>query len=49
VLDKLPKRIQPGAKDALHQIWMAETKRDAEAACDLFLATYGAKYSKACE
>lgn len=22
VLDKLPKRIQPGAKDALHQIWM---------------------------
>jgi transposase-like protein len=49
VLDKLPKRIQPGAKDALHQIWMAETKKDAEAALDLFLATYGAKYSKACE
>jgi len=48
VLDKLPKRIQPGAKDALHQIWMAETKKDAEAAFDLFLATYGAKYPKAC-
>ncbi len=29
VLDKLPKRIQPGAKDALHQIWMAETREDA--------------------
>jgi putative transposase len=49
VLDKLPKRIQPGAKDALHQIWMAETKKDAQAAFDLFLATYGAKYPKACE
>ena len=49
VLDKLPKRIQPRAKDALHQIWMAETRQDAEAAFDLFLATYGAKYSKACE
>jgi len=49
VLDKLPKRIQPGAKDALHQIWMAETRRDADAAFDLFLATYEAKYPKACE
>jgi putative transposase len=49
VLDKLPKRIQPGAKDALHQIWMAETRQDAERAFDLFLATYGAKYPKACE
>lgn len=49
VLDKMPKRIQPGAKDALHQVWMAETKQDAEAAFELFLATYGAKYPKACE
>ena len=49
VLDKMPKRIQPGAKDALHQIWMAETKKDANIAFDLFLATYQAKYPKACE
>ena len=49
VLDKLPKRIQPGAKDALHQIWMAETRKDADAAFNLFLATYEAKYPKACE
>ena len=49
VLDKMPKRIQPGAKDALHQIWMAEKKEHAEAAFDLFLATYQAKYPKACE
>lgn len=49
VLDKMTKRVQPGAKDALHQIWMAEAKKDAERAFDLFLATYGAKYPKACE
>jgi transposase-like protein len=49
VLDKMPKRIQPGAKDALHQIWMAETRKDANSAFDLFLATYGVKYPKACE
>ncbi len=49
VLDKMPKRIQPGAKDALHQIWMAEKKEHAQAAFDLFLATYQAKYPKACE
>lgn len=49
VLDKLPKRIQPGAKESIHQIWMAETRKDAEAAFDLFLKTYEAKYQKACE
>jgi putative transposase len=47
VLDKLPKRLQPAAKDKLHQIWMAETKADAEQAFDLFLASYQAKYPKA--
>jgi transposase-like protein len=49
VLDKMPKRVQPGAKEALHQIWMAETRKDANIAFDVFLATYGAKYPKACE
>jgi putative transposase len=49
VLDKLPKRLQPEAKEKIHQIWMAETKKDAEAAFDLFAATYQAKYPKACE
>jgi len=47
VLDKLPKRLQPEAKDKLHQIWMAETRADAEQAFDLFLTTYQAKYPKA--
>lgn len=49
VLDKLPKRLQPEAKEKLHQIWMAETRADAERAFDLFVATYQAKYPKATE
>jgi transposase-like protein len=48
VLDKLPKRAQPRAKERLHQIWMAETRKEAEAAFDLFVKTYEAKYPKAC-
>lgn len=49
VLDKLPKRLQPEAKEKLHQIWMAATKAAAEQAFDLFVATYQAKYPKATE
>jgi transposase-like protein len=49
VLDKLPKRLQPTAKVKLHDIWMAATREDAMKAFDLFLQTYGAKYSQACE
>jgi len=49
VLDKLPKRLQPRAKEAIHDIWMADTRRAANQAFDSFLETYGAKYPKACE
>lgn len=49
VLDKLPKRSQPAAKQKLHDIWMAEKRADAEKAFDLFVATYEAKYPKAIE
>jgi putative transposase len=49
VLDKLPKRLQPEAKEKLHAIWMAETRADAGKAFELFLATYQAKYPKATE
>jgi transposase-like protein len=49
VLDKLPKRLQPTAKEKLHEIWMAEKRTDAEQAFDLFLETYQAKYPKATE
>ena len=49
MLDKLPKGVQPKAKAALHAIYEAETKADAEKAFDLFVATYEAKYPKATE
>jgi putative transposase len=49
VLDKLPKHIQPRAKDNLHQIWMAETKAEAEKAFDHFVESFEAKYPKATE
>ena len=38
VLDKLPKRLQPKAKKALHQAMYAETKEQAEEALDRFVA-----------
>lgn len=49
VLDKLPKHAQARAKDNLHQIWMAETKQEAEKAFDHFIESYEAKYPKATE
>jgi len=47
VLNKMPKAVQPKAKQALHQIWMAETGQGAEKAFDAFVSTYEAKYPKA--
>ena len=49
VLDKLPKGGQPKAKAALHEIYGAATKGEAEEAFDPFVRTYQAKYPKATE
>lgn len=49
VLDKLPKSAQKRAKSDLQEIWMAETKEDAEKAFDYFIEAYGAKYPKAAQ
>lgn len=49
VLSKLPKRLPGGAKDLLHQAWMAPTRADAEKAFDLFVETHRAKYPAATE
>jgi putative transposase len=49
VLNKLPKSQQPKAKRALQEIWMAETKKEALAALDAFVETWGVKYDKAVE
>ncbi len=47
VLNYLPKAIQPKAKKALQEIWMAEDRASAEKAFDHFVQTYQAKYPKA--
>lgn len=49
VLDKLPKSAQKKAKGVLQEIWMSETKNNAEKAFDYFIKAYGAKYPKAAE
>lgn len=49
VLNKLPKRLQGSAKDLLYQIWMAETRAEANTAFDRFVETYQAKYAPAAE
>ena len=47
VLNCLPKSLNAKAKQALHGIWQAETRKDAEKAFDLFITTYEPKYPKA--
>lgn len=49
VLDKLPKRLQEKAKQALHEIMEAPTKEDAEEQIERFKREYEAKYPKAVE
>ena len=49
VLDKLPKTLQPQAKQRLQAIWMAPDRQRAELAFDLFVTTSEAKYPKAAE
>ena len=47
VLDKLPKGLQPRAKQALHEIMYADTRAAAVQGIADFGETYGAKYPKA--
>jgi transposase-like protein len=49
VLDKLPKRLQEKAKQALHEIMEAPTKEDAEEQIERFKREYEAKYPKSVE
>jgi transposase-like protein len=49
VLNYLPKAVQEKAKRALAEIWMAETRADAQTAFDTFVKSYEAKYPKAVE
>jgi len=47
VLNALPKSQQVKAKSRLHQIYLAETKQEAEKAFDHFIELYQVKYPKA--
>ena len=47
ILNKMPKSVQPKAKSDLQEIWMAETRENADRAFDLFIEKYKAKYPKA--
>jgi len=49
VLDKMAKTVQSGAKEKLHEIWMAPTREDADQAFDQFVEMYEAKYPGAVE
>jgi len=47
ILDKLPRRLQPRAKAALHEVMHAETREQAREAITRFATEYGPKYPKA--
>ena len=47
VLDCLPKRLQPRAKELLHEIVEAPTRADAKRELETFREEFGAKYPKA--
>jgi putative transposase len=49
VLDKMPKSVQPNAKNMIHEMYLSPTKKDALGAYDAFMKLYSAKYPKACE
>jgi len=47
VLGALPKSLHEKAKSDIQDIWMADTRKAANAAFDLFVEIYGVKYEKA--
>jgi len=49
VLEKLPKAMQPKVKEALHNIWQAETREAAYQAFDHCIERFNPKYPKAME
>lgn len=49
ILDKMPKGVQSKAKKRIHDMYMAESKKEALKAYDEFLVLYEAKFPAACE
>ena len=49
ILDKMPKSVQPKAKERIHDIYLAPTKEQALVAYNSFFTLYGKKFPEACE
>ena len=49
ILNRVPKSVQPKVKQALHDIWQADTKDNALKAFKKFEQTYASKYPRAVE
>ena len=49
ILDKMPKSVQPKAKEKIHDIYLAPTKEQALVAYNSFFSLYGMKFPEACE
>jgi len=47
ILDALPKRLHRQAKAAIHEIYQAETRADADVGIDEFVTLFAGKYPKA--
>jgi hypothetical protein len=49
ILDKMPKSVQGKAKQLIHEMYLAPTRKAALAAYDQFISSYQANYPKATE
>ena len=49
ILDKMPKSVQGKAKQLIHEMYLAPTRKAALAAYDQFFSSYQIKFPKACE
>jgi putative transposase len=49
ILDKMAKSVQGKAKQLIHEMYLAPTRKAALAAYDQFISSYQIKFPKACE
>ena len=49
ILDKMPKSVQGKAKQLIHEMYLAPTRKAALAAYDQFICSYQSKLPKACQ
>ncbi len=49
ILDKMAKRVQPNAKQLIHEMYQSLTKKEALSSYELFLKLYSERYEAACK